>query len=205
MQLSVCLTTLNAEPSLARCLQSTRGVADEIVIIDRGSTDRTPFIATDFNARFIRAAAGDDARALALQKATRDWVLFLDAADELSPALQQELAALKHQAPAASGGLVSVVRNFGGQDIRFGRNFPDPQLRLAQKAAAGVTNSGALAVSGATLTLAGELIRHADRGLLQNPPPYRFFTAVANHLFKGGVSNGVLGWQISRLDASKQP
>ncbi|MDR1145051.1 MAG: glycosyltransferase family 2 protein [Verrucomicrobiales bacterium] len=206
MNLSVCLITLNAEPTLARCLQSVRASADEIVIVDRGSADRTPFIATDFNARFIRHSADDaDARALALQKATRDWVLLLDADDELSPALQQELVALKTQPLTVSGGLVNVVRNFDGQAVRFGKKFPDPQLRLAQKTAARISTSGQLTVSGATLTLAGELIRHADRALLLNPPPYHFGAALANHLFSGGLTHGALGWQISRLDARRQP
>ncbi|MDR1192119.1 MAG: glycosyltransferase [Verrucomicrobiales bacterium] len=204
MNISVCLATLNAEATLARCLDSARAVADEIVILDSGSVDRTPFIATEFNARFIHHTAADgDARARAAQKATRDWLLFLDAADELTPALQQELAALKAAAPAAGGCQINVIKNFGGVEIRFGKHYPDPQLRLVQKVKANFDVGQHLTVSGATPTLAGELIHHADPGLLHHPPPYRLLPALANHFFNGGLKHGALGWQVSKLDARK--
>jgi len=203
MNISVCLTTLNAEPSLARCLQSVRGLADEIVIIDNGSTDRTPFIATDFNARFIRNTDNLHGDTLALQKATRDWVLFLDANDELSSELQQNLVALKNSNSTASGYMLNQVRNFNGQLVRFGKNYPNPQLRLVEKAKARFDANQQLTVSGNTQSLDNELIHHADSKLLQNPPPYSLIGALQNHLFKGGISHGSLGWQISRLDAKK--
>ncbi|MDR0533472.1 MAG: glycosyltransferase family 2 protein [Verrucomicrobiales bacterium] len=203
MNISVCLTTLNAEPSLARCLQSVRGIADEIVIIDNGSSDRTPFIATDFNARFIRNPDNANGNALALQKATRDWVLFLDANDELSAELQQSLSAVKNGTPAVSGYQLNQVRNFGGQLVRFGKNYPNLQLRLVEKAKAQFDANHQLTVSGSTQPLDGELIQHANSKLLQNPPPYSLIGALQNHLFKGGISQGGFGWQISRLDAKK--
>jgi glycosyltransferase involved in cell wall biosynthesis len=194
MNISVCLSTLNAEPSLARCLQSVCSIADEIVIIDNGSSDRTPFISTDFNARFIRNNdSNGDAKQLALQKVTRDWVLFLDANDELSPELQQELTVLKSQNSTVGGYQINLVKAFDGQPIRFGKNYPDPQLRLVPK------NQS----SGNTQALNGELIHHANSELLQNPPPYSLIDALQNHLFKGGLKHGKLGWQISKLDAQK--
>lgn len=86
--LSVCLIVKNEEQDLPRCLDSLRPLAAEIVVVDTGSTDRTPEIASGFGARVIRHAWGHDfsaARNIGIDAATGDWILILDA-DETVPA-----------------------------------------------------------------------------------------------------------------------
>lgn len=77
----------NEEARLARCLESVRGVVDEIVVVDTGSRDATPEIAAAFGARVDRFPWADDfavARNRALDLAEGDWILVLDADDALA-------------------------------------------------------------------------------------------------------------------------
>jgi FkbM family methyltransferase len=89
-QLSVCLIVKNEETFLPQCLKSIRDLASQIVVVDTGSHDRTVEIAREFGAEIHSFAWSDDfaaARNVALQFATGDWVLMLDADEEL-PASQ---------------------------------------------------------------------------------------------------------------------
>ena len=86
-RLSVCLIARNEEKFLGACLESVRGLADEIIVVDTGSTDRTVDIAKEHGARVDHFTWCDDfsaARNAALAHATGDWVLILDA-DETVP------------------------------------------------------------------------------------------------------------------------
>ncbi len=93
-KLSVCLIVKNEEKFLAQCLKSIRDLAAQIVVVDTGSTDRTVEIAREFNAEIHRFAWCDDfsaARNTALEHATGDWVLVLDADEELSAEGREKL------------------------------------------------------------------------------------------------------------------
>ena len=86
-QISVCLIVKNEEKFLGQCLQSVRGVASQIVVVDTGSTDRTVAIAREHGAEVHSFTWCDDfsaARNAALARVTGDWVLVLDADEELS-------------------------------------------------------------------------------------------------------------------------
>jgi len=94
MRLSVCLIARNEEINLPRALSSVAEVADEIVVADTGSTDRTPQIASERGARVVHFPWCDDfsaARNHALDHATGDWILWLDADEELLPESHPEL------------------------------------------------------------------------------------------------------------------
>jgi len=86
-KLSVCLIVKNEEKFLGQCLKSVRDLASQIVVVDTGSTDRTIEIAKEHGAEVHSFAWCDDfsaARNAALEHATGDWVLMLDADEELS-------------------------------------------------------------------------------------------------------------------------
>ncbi|MFQ5686343.1 MAG: glycosyltransferase [Candidatus Scalindua sp.] len=85
--ISLCMIVKNEEEYLSRCLNSVKGYVDEIIIVDTGSTDRTVEIAKSFGAKvFIHPWEGDfsKARNYSLKYATCDWILILDADEELS-------------------------------------------------------------------------------------------------------------------------
>jgi GT2 family glycosyltransferase/tetratricopeptide (TPR) repeat protein/glycosyltransferase involved in cell wall biosynthesis len=101
-RLSVCLITKNEEKFLAQCLASVRELAAQIVVVDTGSTDRTIEIAKQFNADVHSLAWNDDfsvARNEALRHATGDWVLMIDADEELLP--EQRLTILSEMQTAS--------------------------------------------------------------------------------------------------------
>lgn len=137
MKISFCLITLNEEENLPRCLRSCAELADEIVVLDSGSTDATPRIAADFGARWhVQDWAGYVAqknRVLAV--AQHDWVFSIDADEELSPALREELGTLKRSGVAEETCGFTVPRcvHYEGRWIRHGDWYPDRLLRLVRR------------------------------------------------------------------------
>ncbi|SMB98530.1 Glycosyltransferase involved in cell wall bisynthesis [Thermanaeromonas toyohensis ToBE] len=82
----MCMIVKNEEAYLEKCLSSARNVVDEIIVVDTGSTDRTIDIARQYGAKVITFEWGQDfsaARNLSLEQATGDWILYLDADEEL--------------------------------------------------------------------------------------------------------------------------
>ncbi len=94
-RLSVCLIVKNEEAFLGRCLASVREVAHEIIVVDTGSTDRTVPIAREQGAQVHQIAWQDNfsaARNAALSHATGDWILSIDADEELRPETREALS-----------------------------------------------------------------------------------------------------------------
>ncbi len=95
-RLTVCVLTKNEEKFIGQCLNSVRGLASQIVVLDTGSTDRTVEIAREHGAEVHSLAWADDfsaARNAALEHATGDWILMLDADEELPVAQHAKLLA----------------------------------------------------------------------------------------------------------------
>jgi tetratricopeptide (TPR) repeat protein len=84
--LSVCMIVKNEETFIAQCLESVKAVADEIIVVDTGSTDRTPEIARKYGAQVYFHSWNNDfseARNHSIRYATKDWILWIDADEEL--------------------------------------------------------------------------------------------------------------------------
>lgn len=100
--LSLCLIVKNEEDALARCLFSMKGIADEIIVVDTGSTDDTKRIAGEFTDQIYDFQWCDDfakARNYSFSKASMDYIMWLDADDIISPQSQQMLLELKQTLP----------------------------------------------------------------------------------------------------------
>ncbi len=121
-RLTVCLIAKNEEKFLAQCLKSVRDLAQQIIVVDTGSTDRTVEIAREFNAEIYSQPWNDDfaaARNATLEHATGDWVLMLDADEELPAAQHAKLLAdlkqpesIAHRLPLANAGEEHQGRSF---------------------------------------------------------------------------------------------
>lgn len=94
--LSLCMITKNEEKNIKACLESMINIADEIIIVDTGSTDKTVEIAKSYGAKVFNHKWSNDfseARNISLEKATKDWIIVLDG-DEVLP--QEDGKKLKH-------------------------------------------------------------------------------------------------------------
>lgn len=93
-KLSVYIITKNEEQTLPNCLESVKGLADEIILVDSFSTDKTLEVAKKYGAKiFQRPFKGfQDQKQFALDQCSGEWVLNLDADEELSPKLKQKIA-----------------------------------------------------------------------------------------------------------------
>jgi GT2 family glycosyltransferase/tetratricopeptide (TPR) repeat protein len=130
-RLSVCLIVKNEEQFIGQCLESIRDLAEQIVVVDTGSTDWTRDIAQRFGAEVHAFEWRDDfsaARNFALEKATGDWVLVLDADEELPPDERAKLAALLRDDAALAWRLRLINRGHEDDGIsyvpRLFRNAP---------------------------------------------------------------------------------
>lgn len=131
------LITLNEAGNLPRALAGVRW-AQDIVVLDSGSTDDTAAIARQAGARvFQESWKGFGAQKnSAIARATCDWVLSLDADEEVSPELAAEIQQLLAGNPAFSAYRIPRLNHFLGRPLRHGGYWPDPKLRLFRRGAA---------------------------------------------------------------------
>ena len=131
MTLSVAVITYNEEANIGRLLESTRQ-ADEHIVLDCGSTDRTLEIARAFGAKtFTEKWKGYSAQKnSAIEKTAGDWVLSLDADEAVEPELMEEIRRVIGHNPAVNGYHIPRKNYFLGRWICHGGFYPDRKLRL---------------------------------------------------------------------------
>jgi glycosyltransferase involved in cell wall biosynthesis len=134
LTLSVAIVTKNEEANLTRTLASVRW-ADEIVIVDSGSTDKTAEIAREFRAKFfVEEWKGFGAQKnSAIAKCSGDWALSLDADEEVSVELGEEIRGLLSGQPDHDAYFLPRRNFFLGRWIRHGGYYPDPKLRFFRR------------------------------------------------------------------------
>jgi len=132
--LSIAIVALNEEANLGRVLESVRW-ADEIVVVDSGSTDRTCDIAREYGSRLIiEPWRGYTAQKnYALELCTKDWILSLDADEEVSPELAEEIRRVLASPGSLDGYSMPRKNLFLGRWMRHGGFYPDPKLRLFRR------------------------------------------------------------------------
>lgn len=139
--LSIAMIAMNEEANLPRTLESVRW-ADEIVIVDSGSKDRTLEIAHSFGAKtlFHEIRGHGEQKNVALDLCTSDWILLLDADEVLTPGLQDEIRRLLAcdggQEPQYNAYWIPRLNLIFGRWMRHGGFYPDRKLRLFRRGAA---------------------------------------------------------------------
>jgi len=168
--LSVVLITQNEERNLPRTLESVMSLVrdgkGEIIVVDSGSTDRTIEIAQSHGAKvFAEPWKGFAAQKnSAMDKASMDWVLQLDADEALEPELVAEMEGALNASPAMSGYWIPRKNFFLGRWIKHGGFYPDPKLRLVRRGAGRFKEYGAhptMKVNGPAARLSHALLHNA--------------------------------------------
>ena len=134
VSLSVVVITFNEERNIGRCLESVRGIADEVVVVDSFSTDRTEAICRQYGATFLQHPFEGhiQQKNYALSRATHPYVLSLDADEALSPELQQSVRHAKSRWDTDAYEMARLT-NYCGHWIKHTDWYPDRKTRLFDK------------------------------------------------------------------------
>lgn len=167
--LSAVVITLNAERGLEDCLRSV-SFADDLLVVDSGSTDRTLAIAEQCGARIIHQdwlGFGAQKR-FAADRAEHDWVLSIDADERVSDELRQAIVAQLRDTPSHAAYRMPRRNRFMGRWLRHGEGYPDYTVRLFDRRRAGWSNDPVheKVVCSTTLgMLRGDLLHKSEDGL----------------------------------------
>lgn len=133
--ISVVINTLNEENNISRAMGSVKGLADEIVVVDMESSDKTCEIAKSLGAKvFSHKKTGyvEPARNFAIEKAINPWVFVLDADEEATPELVKEIKKIIEK-PKADYYRIPRKNIIFGKWIKHSRWWPDANIRLFKK------------------------------------------------------------------------
>jgi len=201
--LSVVLIAKNAASQIEDCLASAV-FADEIVLVDSGSTDATRDIATRHGARVVHKEwlGFGPQKQFAVEQARNDWVLCLDADERISPELRTSIERAL-AAPAAAVYRMARCNRFLGRWLRHGEGYPDWSPRLFDRKSARwsddmVHEKVLYAVTPGTL--AGDLLHESAEDLARYlDKQNRYTTLAAEQLYERGRSAGAFSLIASPL------
>ncbi|MDW8364262.1 MAG: glycosyltransferase family 2 protein [Abditibacteriales bacterium] len=164
------IITKNEEKNIRRCLESVRW-ADEIVLVDSGSTDRTLDIAREYTDRIYHQdwLGFGPQKNVAVSKATCDWVLYMEADEWATPALKEEVEQMLSSRSAYNAYAVSYVSSFRGRFIQHG-GFRHRVIRLFRRGKGGfrpVLRHARPEVQGPVGRLHAELVHCVDESIWQ--------------------------------------
>lgn len=131
IQLSVVIITFNEEKNIGRCLESVKDVADDIVVVDSFSTDKTHEICKSYRVNFIQRKweGYSVAKNFANNLGKHDWILSLDADEALSGELKKSILEWK-QLPFPTPSKFSRLSNYCGRWIHHCGWYPDIKIRI---------------------------------------------------------------------------
>lgn len=192
LPISACVTTFNEEHNMHRCLKSLAW-CEEIVVLDSFSTDRTVEICREYTDKVDQHAWQGyiGQKNLIRKMATRDWLLFVDADEEISPELRDEIIREFGRGPGDTCGYeFPRMVNYMGRWIRHGEWYPDVKLRLFRKdrgRSGGQEPHDQVFVNGPVQRLRGHLYHYTYDDLHDHVETMnRFSTITAREKYKEG-------------------
>ncbi len=188
-KLSVAIITLNEEHNIERCLESVRDIADEIVVIDSFSTDKTEEICLKYGTRFIqhRFDGYIEQKNFALSQTSFNYVLSLDADEALSDELKESVLIAKSNFDAA-GYTMNRLTNYIGTWIHHCGWYPDTKLRLFNRDKGkwgGINPHDEFLFEGKTQIkqLKGDLLHYSYHSLEDHYKQIEHFTNIASKAY----------------------
>lgn len=185
LPVSACIIAFNEQAKLPACLESVEFCA-EVVVIDSHSTDGTRELATQRGARVIeRDWPGHiEQKNFAIEQATHDWVLCLDADERVTPELRASIEQALAEEPAVDGFEVNRRNLYLGRWIKGGGFYPDRKLRLFRRTKGrwgGVNphDHVHLQAGGPTQRLAGDLEHLTYDGIADHLRTIDYFSTIA--------------------------
>ncbi len=137
VKLSVVLATFNEEKNIGKCLKAVKDLADEVVLVDGSSMDKTAEIAKNFGARIFitkNQPIFHINKQMAVDKARGDWILQLDADEIVSQQLKKEIyRIIKKKNNGKTAYFIPRKNYFLGKWLRKGGQYPDYVIRLFKK------------------------------------------------------------------------
>jgi glycosyltransferase involved in cell wall biosynthesis len=181
--ISAILITYNEQSDLAEALLSLRGVADEIVVVDSGSADRTCEIARGLGARVVSRPFTNFAeqKNFAAGQAAHDWALSLDADERLSSELRESIIGWKQSNPEYVAYRMNRKPNYLGGWIRHSGWYPEYCVRLYRRDAGRFVGAihESVRVNGRVGLLRGEILHYTIRSLGEHYAKMEAFTTRA--------------------------
>ncbi|MBX3279265.1 MAG: glycosyltransferase family 2 protein [Acidobacteria bacterium] len=185
MKISVKINVYNEEDNLPAACESAAW-ADEIVIVDSDSTDRTVEVARRYTDRIAnREFRGyKDKHEYSDSLTTGDWIFWLDADERVTPGLRESIESLRKRDPASlpDGFRLARRTRYLGRWINHSSWYPDYQMRLYRKSASywdGVSPHETARVRGRVETLEGELLHYTKRNLAEYQEVMNSYTSLA--------------------------
>ncbi len=192
-RLSAVIIACNEAHNITRCLASLQGLPDEIIVVDSGSTDGTTEICTSAGCRVIQKTftGYGEQKQFAVDAATNDWVLSIDADEEVTPALREEIRSLlSGDSVPFNGYYIPRDLVYLGRHMRFGGTSGERILRLFNRKYGrfdGARVHEKVEMQGETGRLEGKLLHFSYRDLAnQFDKISRYATVSAGELAEKG-------------------
>ncbi|MCP5109323.1 MAG: glycosyltransferase family 2 protein [bacterium] len=202
MKISATIITFNEQTNIARAIESLR-CCDEVVVVDRGSVDRTVEIAKELGAKVVENPWEGFAsqKNVAAREATHDWVFSIDADESLSEALEGEIWQLKKSGPSHDAYTMPRLAQYLGRWILHSGWYPDRKIRLYDRRKCtwvGNYVHESVKVSGSVGHLEANLLHYTCDSLFEHLETMnRYTTLAAEQLVAENVH---IGWRHLLLD-----
>ena len=202
-KISATVITYNEEQNIRRCLESLAW-ADEIVVVDSMSADRTVGICREFGAKVIQRPWPGHVRQknFAMEQASHQWVISLDADEQLSAPLKEEIMALRESEALGKKGIAGYYMprrtQYLGQWINHCGWYPDRKLRLFDKTRCrwgGDDPHDSIICDGRTDCLKGDILHYSFPGISSHLATIDNFTTIAARGLKAANRKASL-WDI---------
>ncbi|MBU1031779.1 glycosyltransferase family 2 protein [Patescibacteria group bacterium] len=200
-KISVVLAVFNEEENLKNCLGSVKDLAWEIVIVDGGSTDKTADIAKEFSARIIQTNNPPNFhinKNIAIDESRGDWVLQLDADEQVTSKLSQEIRRVINSQSGNNGYWIPRKNFFLGRFLTKGGQYPDYTLRLYRRGKGRLPMKDVheqAEVEGKVGYLENDLLHFRDKNFSIYLDRFNRYTdLLASQLKEAGVRNGIFSF-----------
>jgi glycosyltransferase involved in cell wall biosynthesis len=192
-KLSAVIITYNEERNIERCIKSLLNVSQEIIVVDSGSKDKTVQIAESLGAKVIdnEFKGHIEQKNFALDQASNNWVISLDADEELSLKLTESIKKIMASQPTV-GYTMNRLNNYCGSWIKHGSWYPDVKLRLFDKTKVrwGGVNPHDKAIpliNEKVQHIKGDLLHYSYNTISEHTAKLDYFSSIAaNAYFKDG-------------------